>query len=397
VTSSANWKLTLSYNGSGFHGWQVQPGFTTVQGTLAEAIARLTGERVLPQGSGRTDAGVHALTQVATFRLQAPVPPANLHRALNRILPDTIRILSVDPAPPGFHARHSARGKTYEYRIFERRIPPRPGEPAQPAQERICSPFLAPFVWDCPWPLELAPMQQAAALLLGAHDFTSLAASDPERSMRDPEQARSQPDSEDDATDSNDGPARPIRINPVKTITQSEWIRGEDRLLLYRITGSGFLHHMVRNIVGTLVDIGRGSLAVADLERILAARDRTAAGPTAPARGLYLVEVHYDDPTPNTGWPIHDDSSIVGMSGISSSDTPTGWPIHDDSSIVGMSGISSSDTPNAGCPIHDDSPIVGMSGVSSSHTPTGWPIHDDSSIVGMSGVSFSDTPGEREP
>jgi tRNA pseudouridine38-40 synthase len=361
VTSSTNWKLTLSYNGSGFHGWQVQPGFPTVQGTLAEAIARLTGERVLPQGSGRTDAGVHALAQVATFRLQAPVPAANLHRALNRILPDAIRVLSAEQIPPGFHARHSARSKTYEYRIFERRIPPRPGEPAQPAQERICSPFLAPFVWDCRWPLDLEPMQQAAALLLGAHDFTSLAASDPERFMRD---------SEDDASDNT---THAVKVNPVKTITQSEWIRGEDRLLLYRITGSGFLHHMVRNIVGTLVEIGRGSLAVADLDPILAARDRTAAGPTAPARGLFLVEVHYDDQTPNAGWPIHDDSPIVGMSGFSSSDTPAGWPIHDDSSILGMSEVSSSDT------------------------PTGWPIHDDSSIVGMSGISLSDTPGEREP
>lgn len=276
-----NFKLTLSYNGAGFHGWQVQPGFTTVQGVLADALERLTGERVLPQGSGRTDAGVHALAQVASFRLAAPVPPANLQRALNRILPDGIRVLAVQPVSPSFHARHSARTKTYEYRIFERRIRPRPGEPAI---ERICSPFLAPFVWDCRWPLEFEPMQQAAALLVGTRDFTSLAATDPDRSMRD---------SEDDGSDAE---RRCIKVNPVKSITQSEWSRSPDGLLLYRVTGSGFLHHMVRNIVGTLVEIGRSSLAVADLEPILAARDRTAAGPTAPARGLYLVEVHYDEP-----------------------------------------------------------------------------------------------------
>ena len=276
----SNLKLILSYNGSGFHGWQVQPGLTTVQGVLADAIARLTGEQVLPQGSGRTDAGVHALAQVATFRLAAPVPPANLQRALNRILPAGIRILSAEPVSPSFHARHSARSKTYEYRIFERRIRPRPG---QPSTELICSPFLSPFVWDCRWPLSIDAMQQAAALLIGTHDFTSMAASDPSRSMRD---------SEDDASDDIQ---RPIKINPVKTITESFWSRSDDDLLIYRVTGSGFLHHMVRNIVGTLVDIGRGSLAVDDLPRILAARDRTAAGPTAPARGLYLVEVHYED------------------------------------------------------------------------------------------------------
>lgn len=280
----ANLKLTLSYNGAGFHGWQVQPGLTTVQGVLAGAIARLTGEQVLPQGSGRTDAGVHALAQVATFQLAAPVPAANLQRALNRILPDGIRILAVEPAPDSFHARHSARSKTYEYRLFERRIRPRPG---QPALERICSPFLSPFVWDCRWPLDLPAMQQAAALLIGTRDFTSMAATDPERSMRD---------SEDDGSDEH---TRPARINPVKTITHSAWSRSPDDLLIYRVTGSGFLHHMVRNIVGTLVDIGRGSLVVADLERILAARDRTVAGPTAPARGLYLVEVHYEDPRPS--------------------------------------------------------------------------------------------------
>lgn len=297
-TSSTNWKLVLSYNGSGFHGWQVQPGFTTVQGVLSDALERLTGERVLPQGSGRTDAGVHACAQVATFRLEAPVPPANLQRALNRILPDAIRVLAAEPVPSAFHARHSARSKTYEYRIFERRIRPRPGEAAI---ERICSPFVSPFVWDCRWPLDLAPMQQAAAVLIGTCDFTSMAASDPERSMRDPE---------DDSMS-----AHPIKLNPVKTIFSSSWTRRRARdvktgllstggldteeqnpesLLIYRITGSGFLHHMVRNIVGTLVDIGRGSLQPSDLTRILDARDRTTAGPTAPARGLYLVEVHYE-------------------------------------------------------------------------------------------------------
>ncbi|HEY4011632.1 MAG TPA: tRNA pseudouridine(38-40) synthase TruA [Acidobacteriaceae bacterium] len=282
MPTSANWKLTLAYDGSGFHGWQIQSaqsGLPTIQGTLAGCIERLTGEQVLPQGSGRTDAGVHALAQVCSFRLSAPVPAANLQRALNRILPAGIRVLAAEEVPSGFHARHSARGKVYEYRIFERRVRPAPGVPAI---ERICPPFLAPFAWDCRWPLALATMQQAAELLLGTQDFTSMAASDPERSVREFDE------------DGSEEPTRPpATINPVKTITLAEWSRRDD-LLVFRIAGTGFLHHMVRNIVGTLVEIGRGSLEPADLTRILAARDRSAAGPTAPARGLYLVEVLYD-------------------------------------------------------------------------------------------------------
>jgi tRNA pseudouridine38-40 synthase len=297
MAATTNWKLTLAYDGSGFHGWQIQAaqsGLATIQGTLSEAIARLTGERCLPQGSGRTDAGVHALAQVVTFRLSASVPAANLQRALNRILPPSIRVLSVESAPPRFHARHSARSKTYEYRIFERRVPHSSG---QPAEERICSPFLAPYAWDCHWPLSLEPMQEAASLLLGTHDFTSMAAVDPERSLRD------------DQRDGSDG--RATKINPVKTITRAEWSRPPapnplalgpwplapppDGLFIFRITGNGFLHHMVRNIVGTLVEVGRGSLKVQDVPRILEARDRMAAGPTAPAHGLYLVDVAYDD------------------------------------------------------------------------------------------------------
>jgi tRNA pseudouridine38-40 synthase len=352
VNAPTNWKLTLAYDGSGFHGWQIQSarsGLATIQGTLSEAIARLTGEHVLPQGSGRTDAGVHALAQVVSFRLAAPVPAANLHRALNRLLPPSIRVLSCDPVPDSFHARHSARSKTYEYRIFERRPERRirltPSQPAQPAEERICSPFLAPFVWDCRWPLSLDAMTEAAALLLGSHDFTSMAATDPDRSLRDPEQERPQPNTGDDSPS-----PRPTQINPVKTITLAEWSRvpASDRpsltasgpdpcslilvpsLLLFRIAGTGFLHHMVRNIVGTLVEIGRGSLAPSDLTRILDARDRTAAGPTAPAHGLYLVEVGYNKivTTDNSG--TGDNSVTTGN--VVSTETPD--CLHDDAADI---------------------------------------------------------------
>ena len=258
------WKILLSYDGTGFHGWQVQPGRATVQGTLAAALEKMTGERVLPQGSGRTDAGVHALGQVASFALEAEIPAENLLRAMNRSLPQSVRVLWVEEVGEGFHARHSAVRKSYEYRIFERRM-------EASDQEMICSPLVAPYVWDCRWALQPELMVPAAAMLCGTHDFTSFGASDPDMAQRE------------------EGVAGP---NPVKTIFESTVMR-EDGLLLYRVTGSGFLHHMVRNIVGTLAEVGRGSLKVEEMERILAAKDRTAAGPTAPAQGLFLVGVEY--------------------------------------------------------------------------------------------------------
>ncbi|MBT9330744.1 tRNA pseudouridine(38-40) synthase TruA [Paracidobacterium acidisoli] len=262
------WKLTLAWDGTGFHGWQVQPGHLTIQGTLAGAIERITGERVLPQGSGRTDTGVHARGQVASFTLAAPIPPANLHRALNRALPETIRILSAEHAPSGFHARHSACAKTYEYRIFR-------GE--------ICPPWLSRFVYALNWPLQVDAMRQAAALVLGEHDFTSFAASDPDLATRNAEPAA--------AEESLHGKSAGVRV-----IYASSWHeeRHEDGdLLLYRIRGNGFLHHMVRNLVGTFLDAGRGHIAPEEVRAILERRSRSAAGPTAPARGLFLDHVEY--------------------------------------------------------------------------------------------------------
>lgn len=268
----AHWKLLLSYDGTGFHGWQVQPGLATVQGTLAEAIHRVTGETPLPQGSGRTDAGVHALGQVASFALEAPIPPPNLLRALNAVLPTSVRITAAEHAAPGFHARHSALRKTYEYRIFERR-----SLPDTDAADRICPPFLAPYVWDCRWPLNLGAMEEASNRLLGEHDFAAFAASDPDRSTR------------------HEPSAEPL--STTRTIFDSAWGRTTDTLI-YRITGSGFLHHMVRNLVGTLVDVGRGALKPSEIARILASRDRSNAGPTAAANGLFLVSVEYPEARP---------------------------------------------------------------------------------------------------
>ena len=167
--SGTVWKLILSYDGTDFHGWQIQPGLPTIQGLLADAVASVTGEQVLPQGSGRTDAGVHAWGQVASFSLRAAIPADNLQRALNRILPAAIRVLSAEHAAEDFHARHSAVGKVYQYRIF---------------RGGICSPFMARYVSVCRWPLDLEAMQAAADAILGEHDFTSFAASDPDRTAR---------------------------------------------------------------------------------------------------------------------------------------------------------------------------------------------------------------------
>jgi tRNA pseudouridine38-40 synthase len=269
-----HWKLTLAYDGTPYHGWQIQPNLPTIQGLLADAIHRTVGERVLPQGSGRTDTGVHALAQVASFCLDAPIPAANLHRALNRTLPPSIRILSAEIVPPAFHARHSALRKTYEYRIFPLR--PSPLEPRisslEPENDLVCPPILAPYVWPCPWPLDLVALNAAAARVIGTHDFTTFAAADPDLTTRA----------------AAEGPLPP----PIRTITHSQW-HLESPLLLYRVTATGFLHHMVRNLVGTFVQCGAHRLASDCIPTLLAARNRNAAGPTAPASGLFLVNVEY--------------------------------------------------------------------------------------------------------
>jgi tRNA pseudouridine38-40 synthase len=252
-----NLKLILSYDGAEFSGWQVQPDTPTVQGTLASAIGRITGEKVLPQGSGRTDAGVHALAQVVTFVTESSVPTKNFLKALNDILPPAIRALEVTEAPPEFHARHSARAKTYRYRIF---------------RDSICPPFLSRYVWHYPYALDEAAMTRAASLVVGEHDFTSFAAVDPER-----------------------GRDRSPEVEPasnVREISASSWHRAAEELI-YTVRGSGFLHHMVRNLVGTFILVGKGTLQVEDVTRILEARNRSTSGATAPAAGLYLVNVEY--------------------------------------------------------------------------------------------------------
>ena len=250
-----NLKLILSYDGAEFSGWQVQPDAQTVQGTLASAIGRLTGEKVLPQGSGRTDAGVHALAQVVTFVTESSVPTENFLKALNDILPVSVRVLEAAEMPADFHARHSAMAKTYRYRMY---------------RSTICPPFLARYVWHYPYPLDEQAMSRAAELVIGEKDFTSFAAVDAER-----------------------GREGEI-VSNVRTIWSSSWERREEELI-YTVRGSGFLHHMVRNLVGTFILVGRGTLRAEDMTRIIDARKRSAAGATAAASGLYLVGVEYSE------------------------------------------------------------------------------------------------------
>ena len=259
---SRNFKITLAYDGSEFHGWQIQPGLPTVQGTLAECLKRLTGEEVLPQGSGRTDAGVHALAQIASVRLESTIPERNLVIALNDALPPSVRVNSLEIVSDSFHARHSAKAKTYRYRIY---------------RDAICPPFLARYVYHDPYPMNEEALMHSSEHVVGKHDFTSFAASDPERSARI---AESQEEGEEQGASN------------VRTIHSSQWTRtGEE--LVYTVRGDGFLHHMVRNLVGTFLQVGKGALTIEDVPRILTARDRSAAGPTAAACGLYLVSVEY--------------------------------------------------------------------------------------------------------
>ena len=247
-----NLKLVLAYDGADFCGWQVQPDAPSIQGMLASAIGRITGEKVLPQGSGRTDAGVHALAQVVTFTTESPVPAPNLIVALNDILPAAIRVLEATEVPAEFHARKSAKAKTYRYRIY---------------RGAICPPFMARYVWHYPYPLDEQAMIAAAPLIEGETDFTSFAAVDPERG-RDPQASN------------------------IRTVFSSMWRRDGDEFV-YEVRGNGFLHHMVRNLVGTFLLVGKKTLQPADTVRILQARDRSRAGATAPASGLYLVSVEY--------------------------------------------------------------------------------------------------------
>ncbi len=240
-------RITLAYDGTDFHGWQFQPGLLTIQGILEKIISEIEGKHVHVAGSGRTDAGVHALAQVASFSLDNPLPVDNLRRAVNRLLPPAVRITEAAEAHPDFHARFHAVAKTYRYTLYR-------GE--------TCLPFEWPFVHHHPYPLNEEWMKRGAALFVGTHDFSKYAAKDDRAADR----------------------------SKVRTIYSSELERSGDRLI-YTVRGGGFLKHMVRNLVGTLIEMGRGNLAHTQIPR--------KSGATVPAKGLTMVSVEYPHATLN--------------------------------------------------------------------------------------------------
>jgi tRNA pseudouridine38-40 synthase len=277
-----NLRLLIAYDGTDFHGWQRQPNALTVQECLESAIERILGEKAQVYGSGRTDAGVHAVNQVANFKTDRPIPCENLVKALNDALPHTVRIKDAQDVSSQFHARYDVRSKTYRYRIL---------------QAPVCSPFMWRFVWHYPFPLNAERMAQAAKLFEGEHDFTSFAAAEGstgEENYLHAGDDRSRPQAVAAILDGHSSLAPKLEPTIMRKIFHSRILhRPRQFILIYEITGNGFLHHMVRNMVGTLVEVGRGKLEPADVMRILNARDRTLAGPTAPAQGLCLARVEY--------------------------------------------------------------------------------------------------------
>jgi tRNA pseudouridine38-40 synthase len=244
-------RFEVAYDGTEFHGWQVQPDLPTVQGTLEQVISSIEGKHVHVEGSGRTDAGVHALAQVAAVKLENPIPPDNFRRAVNRLLPGSIRISRVEKTNPEFHPRFEARRKTYEYRIF---------------RDEVCSPFERRYVYHLPFPLDEAGMLAAAPIFEGEHDFTAFA-----------------------ATDESDSRG----ASKVRSIFLSAFARNENTLL-YSVSGSGFLKHMVRNMVGVLLEVGKRNLDQRDVLARLEPESGIRPGPAVPASGLFLVSVDYE-------------------------------------------------------------------------------------------------------
>jgi tRNA pseudouridine38-40 synthase len=240
-----NYKIVLSYDGTDYHGWQRQQRKRTIQGELEEAVSKIAGKRTAVIGAGRTDAGVHAQAQAANFIAGLRMTEAELFKALNAVLPDDIRIIELEKAPPDFHARRDARGKVYQYRIWN---------------SREISPFVIRYVLWVPYPLDAAGMRAAARLFRRTGDFSAFSSN--------------------------------RLLYPVRSVVRSE-LRKKGKEIIYTIEASGFLRYMVRTIVGTLLEVGRGRIPTGAIEEIFQKKNRTLASPTAPARGLCLMEVKY--------------------------------------------------------------------------------------------------------
>jgi tRNA pseudouridine38-40 synthase len=248
-------KLTIAYDGTDFHGWQIQSNRPTIQGEIVNVLRRITQDATVLHGAGRTDAGVHALGQVGSFRTKSPLSAAEFQRALNALLPPTIRIMKADEVGPDFNARWSARGKIYRYRLYRGKIVP---------------PMLWRYVLHYPFPLDEDAMRDAAARFVGLHDFTSFAASTGSE--------------EDDKERSAE-----------REIYSTELTRSpDDEELVFTVRGRSFLRYMVRKMVGTLLDVGRGKLKPEDIDRLYELKDRSISGPTVPAQGLCMVSVEHE-------------------------------------------------------------------------------------------------------
>jgi tRNA pseudouridine38-40 synthase len=249
-------KLTIAYDGTDFHGWQIQTGKPTIQGEIVNVLRRLTQGHVHLHGAGRTDAGVHALGQVGSFRTQSGLSAEEFQRALNALLPPTIRIVACEEVGPDFNARWSARGKIYRYRIYRGKVVP---------------PMIWHYVLHYPFPLDEDAMRDASARFVGMHDFASFAAS-----------TGSEDDDKERSTE--------------REIYSVELVRTpDDEELVFTVSGRSFLRYMVRKMVGTLLDIGRGRLKPEDIDRLYELRDRSKSGPTVPPQGLVMVEVQHEE------------------------------------------------------------------------------------------------------
>ena len=249
-------KLTIAYDGTDFHGWQMQANKPTIQGEIVSVLRRLTQEHILLHGAGRTDAGVHALGQLGSFKTQSALSAQEFQRALNALLPPTIRVVAAEEVGPDFNARWSARGKTYRYRIYRGKVVP---------------PMIWRYVLHYPFPLDEDAMRVAAARFVGIHDFASFSASTGTE--------------EDDKERSTE-----------REIFSTELVRSADNEeLVFTVKGRSFLRYMVRKMVGTLLDVGRGKLTPADVDRLYELKDRSKSGPTVPSQGLVMVEVQHDE------------------------------------------------------------------------------------------------------